>query len=478
MSQQVFNPYLPNYEYIPDGEPYVFDGRLYVYGSHDRFGARSFCENDYVLWSAPVEDLSAWRYDGVIFRRDQDPANPGGKYPLFAPDIQKGADGKYYLYYAPCGADVIGVAVSESPAGPFAFWGHVTFSDGRELGSVPQDGFPFDPGVFLDEDGQMYLYYGFTPLCPTEQEARIAKGLYMVKLAPDMKTIQGVPYKMEIQNVPEWGYDFFEASSMRKINGRYTFIYSSCNSHELCYALGSSPLGPFTYGGVIHSNGDIGYHGRKPEDRVSYTGNNHGSLVEIQGKWYIFAHRHTNYTSFSRQGVAEPVEILPDGTIPQVEMTSCGLNGGPLEGLGYYGAYIACALRSREGACYYEDNSEGPEFANLRTDHPVFTQDGPDRMDNPNQHIANMRDGAQAGFKYFQINETGRISVVTRGAGGKFVLSTSPEGASCGEIAFDAATDWTESASAPVALPKGKQALYFTYVGEGVVDFMGFRLEK
>ena len=62
MKQQVFNPYLPSYEYIPDGEPHVFDGRVYVYGSHDRFDGSGFCMNDYVTWSAPVDDLSDWRF--------------------------------------------------------------------------------------------------------------------------------------------------------------------------------------------------------------------------------------------------------------------------------------------------------------------------------------------------------------------------------------------------------------------------------
>ena len=85
--KQVFNPYLPLYEYIPDGEPHVFDGRVYVYGSHDHFGAFDFCFNDYVTWSAPLDDLSDWRYEGVIFRKNQDPMNPKGKRCLFAPDV-------------------------------------------------------------------------------------------------------------------------------------------------------------------------------------------------------------------------------------------------------------------------------------------------------------------------------------------------------------------------------------------------------
>ena len=74
MKQQVFNPYLPSWEYIPDGEPYVFGDRVYVYGSHDSFGAPIFCVKDYVCWSAPVTDLSDWRYEGVIYRKNQDPS--------------------------------------------------------------------------------------------------------------------------------------------------------------------------------------------------------------------------------------------------------------------------------------------------------------------------------------------------------------------------------------------------------------------
>ena len=87
MTKQAVNPYLPEYEYIPDGEPYLFDGRVYVYGSHDRFGAPMFCMNDYVCWSAPEDDLGNWRYEGVIYRKNQDPKNKLGLRLLFAPDL-------------------------------------------------------------------------------------------------------------------------------------------------------------------------------------------------------------------------------------------------------------------------------------------------------------------------------------------------------------------------------------------------------
>ena len=98
--RQAFNPYLPSWEYLPDGEPRLFGDRVYVYGSHDRFNGRIFCMNDYVCWSAPANDLSDWRCEGVIYRRNQDPKNPLGLRLLFAPDVVQGTDGRYYLYYA------------------------------------------------------------------------------------------------------------------------------------------------------------------------------------------------------------------------------------------------------------------------------------------------------------------------------------------------------------------------------------------
>lgn len=71
----VTNPYLPSWEYVPDGEPYVFGDRVYVYGSHDFFNGDLYCMGDYVCWSAPADDLGSWRYEGVIYRKDQDPHN-------------------------------------------------------------------------------------------------------------------------------------------------------------------------------------------------------------------------------------------------------------------------------------------------------------------------------------------------------------------------------------------------------------------
>ena len=99
MNNQAVNPYLPSWEYIPDGEPYVFDDRVYIYGSHDKFNGDVYCMLDYVCWSASVDNLAEWRYEGVIYRKDQDPANGDLQGNLYAPDVCKGSDGRYYLYY-------------------------------------------------------------------------------------------------------------------------------------------------------------------------------------------------------------------------------------------------------------------------------------------------------------------------------------------------------------------------------------------
>ncbi|WP_082394441.1 family 43 glycosylhydrolase [Halolactibacillus sp. JCM 19043] len=162
MKKQAFNPYLPSDEYIPDGEPYVFGDRVYVYGSHDQFNGKAFCENDYVTWSAPIDDLASWRYEGIIYKKNQDPHNKTGKKNMFAPDIAKGPDGQYYLYYTLGFSGVMSVAKSETPTGPFEFYGHVKYPDGNIVGKQTGDVFQFDPGIFVDDE-RVYLYSGFAP---------------------------------------------------------------------------------------------------------------------------------------------------------------------------------------------------------------------------------------------------------------------------------------------------------------------------
>ena len=193
--KQVFNPFLPSYEYIPDGEPHVFGDRVYLYGSHDRFDGAFFCMNDYVCWSAPVNDLSDWRYEGVIWKKSNDPR----KLPLilkqmYAPDVVKGCDGRYYLYYFIGNSGVIGVAVCDTPAGEYEYYGHVRYPGGTLLGkNHEKDLAQFDPAVFRDDDGRIYLYTGFGEKKPnifTNFGPVNYNGALGVELESDMLTIK------------------------------------------------------------------------------------------------------------------------------------------------------------------------------------------------------------------------------------------------------------------------------------------------
>ena len=478
MKHQAFNPYLPGWEYVPDGEPYVFDDRIYVYGSHDRFNGEQFCELNYVCWSAPVTDLGYWRFEGEIYDKHCDPLCTGDDRLLFAPDVAKGPDGRYYLYYAFDFAGVISVAVCDTPAGRYEFYGHVKYPDGQLLGQRQGDSFQFDPGLLVDDDGRIYLYTGFcmkdSPF-PKAEHLCEDRGAMVVELEPDMLTVKTeprfiAPCHANSEGTGFEGHEFFEASSMRKIGGRYYFIYSSINSHELCYAVGDGPTGRFAYGGTLVSNGDIYLNGTGEEEAVNYTGNNHGSLVEIGDKLYIFYHRQTNRNQFSRQGCAERVALLPDGSIPQVEITSCGLNDGPLEGRGEYEARIACNLMSGLGTVRYEfGRVVGPE-------HPYFTQeDAPDGK--PVQYIANLTNDAKAAFKYFAFSGLRSISVWLRGSGeGQLTAATGIDGAAAAQIPVRPASNWTKC-TAPVSVPDGIAQLSFVFHGTGAVDFLKFELE-
>jgi len=470
MRKQGVNPYLPSWEYIPDGEPYVFGDRVYVYGSHDRFNGHAFCLNDYVCWSAPVDNLGDWRFEGVIYRKTDDPLNPDGHMCLYAPDVTVGPDGRYYLYYVLDKVSVVSVAVCDTPAGKFEFYGYVRYPDGTRLGEREGDEPQFDPGVLAEGD-RTYLYTGF---CARGDRSR--SGCMATVLGPDMLTIVEEPVFV-LPSEPYAagsgfeGHEYFEAPSIRKAGDTYYLIYSSVVMHELCYATSKHPTRGFRYRGVIVSNNDLHIDTYKPADKpMYYGGNNHGSIVEIGGQWYIFYHRHTNGTMFSRQGCLEPIRSLEDGSIPQVEMTSCGPNGGPLIGRGEYPTYIACNLFTRD-----EERYSGTYGAWMDGRFPKITQDGKDG-DEEIGFIANMRDGATAGFKYFHFQGVRRVSIRVRGyCKGEFQVKTAWNGPVLGSIPVFNANIWTDFA-ADVAIPDGVHPLYFTYTGSGNASFASFTL--
>lgn len=507
MKKQALNPFLPLWEYTPDGEPHIFGDRIYLFGSHDTEGGDRYCsQGDYVGWSAPLDDLSDWRYEGVIYKAEQDPHTRPGVTDLYAPDVVQGNDGRYYLYYTlsgPAGEgfrEPMSVAVCDTPAGKYEYLGFVRNPDGSPFLTYITG----DPAV-INDDGVIRLYYGWglsmvagaanggntaanhsalnmsrEQLLPvekmlfkrTEEELNALPedimGANTIELEDDMLTVRGeahriVPSQFNSLNTGFDGHAFYEAASIRKINGTYYFIYSSQESNELCYATSASPDKDFKYGGTIISNGDVGYKGRAMDDRLNMTANDHGSLECVNGQWYIFHHRQTHNSTFSRQACAEPVEILPDGSIPQVEMTCCGLNGGPLLPQGTYPAPYACNLT----------NGHMPHATNrvVNADIPFITHAGEGK--DAERFITNLKDNCMTGFKYFAFSGPVRLVVTTRGAAGTMQVSLNDEPA--GEIALPESEAWQDTA---LTLDyNGTAALYLTYHGEGPADLLQIRFE-
>lgn len=441
-NKQVYNPFLPLNEYIPDGEPHIFGDRVYHYGSHDMEGGYTFCMKDYVTYSAPVDDLTAWRYEGVIFKASQDPDYPEKKY-MYAPDVVQGNDGKYYLYYCMSGdygqggyTGTIHVAVSDSPAGKFEYIGEVHYADGTPMHKYVC----FDPAA-INDNGTIRIYYGTQynfeeqedfnenpqyikdememfgrtkeelmeyinspESYPGSEDPDSIMGAVMVVVEDDMLTVKEeprhiIPYRVKGTSFEE--HPFFEASSMRKVGEKYYFVYSSFQNHELCYATSDYPDRDFTFCGTIVSNGDIGYNGLEEKDKHNMTGTTHGSIIDINGQWYVFYHRLTHKSDYSRQACAEKIEIKADGSIEQVEITSCGLNYGPLKAdAGDYPAVIACIIT----------NGHMPHGCNsiYQVPFPNVTHSKDERF------IAEIEDGTKIGFKYFDCQNVKGIEVTTR----------------------------------------------------------------
>ncbi len=530
--KQAVNPYLPPGAYIPDGEPHVFGDRVYIYGSHDQEGGEAFCLLDYEVFSAPVDDLGNWKSEGIAYRKEQDPSYSEKYKAMYAPDVVKGNDGRYYLYYAMAGGCFTGpihVAVSDSPAGSFAYHGCVRNADGSDFTKC----ITFDPGV-INDDGTIRLYYGWSLAVDeetmggkgqevpddapeglknisgsfeekmlrvqmmmfdkTEEEVRNTPwgimGANVVELEDDMLTVRGepariVPGQFDAAGTGFEGHAFFEASSIRKIKDMYYFIYSSEQQHELCYATSKYPDRDFVYGGTIISNGDIGLGGREKADRLAATGNNHGSIEYINGEWYVFYHRQTHKTSYSRQGCAEKIQILADGSIPQVEMTSCGLNGGPLLVQGAYSATIACNLTNgamphtppqkiEECIPYITSkiiNNTANNIANNTMNN--ITSDTMSR--NGERFIADIGNGTRIGYKYFHFDKDVMLELLVRGEGqGSFKVFADEECA--GTVLVAASDEWRTTGT--MLHVSGDKALYLQYEGSGLTQLKEIRFKE
>lgn len=178
----------------------------------------------------------------MIYPKTADPLNPEGKMCLYAPDVTVGPDGRYYLYYVLDKVSVVSVAVCDTPAGKYEFYGYVHYEDGTRLGEKEGDEPQFDPGV-LTEGDVTYIYTGF---CGKGDKSRT--GAMATVLGADMLTIRESP--VFVAPGCEYGagtgfegHEFFEAPSIRKVGDTYYFVYSSILMHELCYATSKNLLG-------------------------------------------------------------------------------------------------------------------------------------------------------------------------------------------------------------------------------------------
>lgn len=284
------NPILPLKEHVPDVEAKVFsDGRIYLYGSYDLPGNTEYCSKDYYVFSSDdflhfeKSDVAlSIRQGGIPFAKEQTD--------LYAPDCLE-KDGRYYLYF--CTSDGgEGVAESEHPMGPFE---NPRLIEGVHPAEI-------DPTVFEDEDGSVYYYWGQFKL----------KG---AKLHPSLHKLDPDTYQPEILTEQEHG--FHEGASICKRNGIYYLVYTDISRGRatcLAYATSKSPLGPFQKRGILIDNTGC--------DPASW--NNHGSICEIRGWWYVFYHRSTHNSYFSRRVCVEPIYFEEDGSIREVEMTVNG----------------------------------------------------------------------------------------------------------------------------------------------------------
>ena len=283
MNEQIpgLNPFLPFGTYIPDGEPKVFGDRLYLYGSYDRFGS-GYCSKEYHTVSAPLTDLTDWTDHGVSFSVDSVPWSDAD---LYAPDALF-YNGKYYLFF--CLSDgTEGVAESASPAGPFTNARQITLN-GKPITGI-------DPSV-LAEGGRVYYTWG-------------QFHLHMGELNGDMCSLKPESVHTDVLSNAPGREGFHEGSSLRKLGDRYCLIYASeytpqapnsgARPTKLDYALSNAVYGPYVRRGTVIDNEGC--------DPASW--NNHGSIINAGGAWYVFYHASSNNSAFSRRARAERLQV-------------------------------------------------------------------------------------------------------------------------------------------------------------------------
>lgn len=437
------NPYLPLWEHVPDGEPRVFEDpdnpgkyRAYIIGSHDvRFN--SYCGPDIRMWSAPVEDLSSWRDEGPIFTYHiQDQWDV-----MYAPDLvevrRKDGTKEYYLYPHSRGRDREAmVAKGTRPDGPFTPINMT--ADGTK--TVPGSILGFDPSIYIeyvtdpaDPDYEIgfraYGYWGFQRSLAAQLDQ---KTMYSVRPGTEV-----IPYFMpsggrdgSIRGPKDATYphiypgedlgafNFFEASSIRKVGNKYVTIYSgysgpdyglSITNSTLRYAYGDTPLGPWKSGGVlVDSRAPVLNQDGTALQTTNAGHNTHGSIEEINGQWYVFYHRPPRGFGNARQAMVAPVHVEWDEK-PVSEGGKVSIKGfdpyaedniwtaKDSRGNEYKGAEVTSEGFHIFGLDPYQYYSAG--FACYLSDGRI-QQDSWDIWDN-HAPITNVKNGTIIGYKYF-----------------------------------------------------------------------------
>ncbi|MDW7692875.1 glycoside hydrolase family 43 protein [Flammeovirgaceae bacterium SG7u.111] len=320
-SKEISKP-LVSHMYTADPSAHVFGGKIYIYPSHDIDAGIPFNDNgdhfgmqDYHVLSMETPDSEAVDHGVALDVKDV----LWAERQMWAPDAAE-KEGKYYLYFPAKRKDgifQIGVAVGDKPEGPF----------------VPQPeaikgSYSIDPAVFQGDDDQYYLYFGgiwggqlqkyrnnkYGESLEEPEDGQPALGPIMAKLNEDMTEFAEEPVELKI--LDENGDEllagdherrYFEAPWVHKFNGKYYFSYSTGDTHLICYAIGDSPYGPFTYQGVV-LNPVIGW-------------TNHHSIAQFEGKWYLFYHDSSLSEGVTHLRSVKMVELVhnPDGSIQTVD---------------------------------------------------------------------------------------------------------------------------------------------------------------
>jgi hypothetical protein len=308
--------------YTADPSAHVFDGKLYIYPSHDIDAGAAFDDDgghfrmeDYHVLSMETVGGPVTVHDVALHVKDV----PWAESQMWAPDAAH-KNGKYYLFFPakrPDGIFQVGVAIGDSPIGPFT----------PEPEAI-KGSYSIDPAVFENDDGEYYLYVGglwggqlqfyrnhqYDPNNTEPADDEPALGPTVGRLSDDLTQYAEELRQIVIldengEPIKAGDHDrrFFEAPWVHKYNGTYYLSYSTGNTHFLCYATSDNPYGPFTY------------RGRILEPVVGWT--THQSICEYQGQWYLFYHDsvHSQGITHLRTAKMTPLTHNPDGTIQTIK---------------------------------------------------------------------------------------------------------------------------------------------------------------